>query len=308
MVDTNVWYSILTDAGADVQQKYPETDTETQGNNMFGSLKQLNLLKQKQRNLKVLLSVGGYTYSGNFTKPVSTPEGRKTFANSCVDMVKNYGFDGIDVDWEYPADDAQARQYVQLLGEVRTALDAYAKKLGAGGAAPKFELAVSVPAGPSNYKLLKVAEMDKYLDFWNLMAYDFSAHGAADQQLGLPASHHANLFQSKVKYATIITGSDAVAYYAKAGVAPNKIVLGLPLYGRRFENTKGLGFPYKGLAQGPWGEAGIWDYKVSEALPCGAVYDAAANDRDSPFHSRVRRNRLTQRPSLLTATIRRSNT
>ncbi|RYC65331.1 hypothetical protein CHU98_g848, partial [Xylaria longipes] len=88
------------------------------------------------------------------------PRGRATFANSCVELVKNLGFDGIDIDWEYPQSAEEAANYVALLQAVRAALDAY----GAGKNA-HFELTVACPAGAQNYDKLDIPGMDASLDF-----------------------------------------------------------------------------------------------------------------------------------------------
>ncbi|GAB1522165.1 Chitinase 4 [Rhizoctonia solani] len=258
----------LSDPDADQAKHYDGDSWNDTGNNVYGNFKQLYLLKQKNRSLKVLLSIGGWTYSqaGHFNF-VTNPSARATFVSSAITLLEDNGLDGIDIDYEYPAAGAQAQGYASLLSELRAALDAHAAKKGESN---PYQITAAVPAGKSNYQNLLVSQMDKSLTFWNLMAYDYAGSWSTT------SDDQANLYGP--------TNSDtdtdsAIKWYTANGATTSKIVMGLPLYGRAFESTNGIRQPFNGIGPGTW-EAGVYDYK---ALPLAGAAVFEDSSRGSSY-------------------------
>ncbi|TEB25052.1 hypothetical protein FA13DRAFT_1260153 [Coprinellus micaceus] len=266
---------ILTDPYADEQKHFPGDSWSDTGNNLYGCLKQLYLLKLQKRDLKVLLSIGGWTYSqaGHFNF-VTSSAARTTFINDALKLVEDYGFDGIDIDYEYPASAAQGQGLADLVTSLRTAFTNLASRKS--DTVPYFVTA-AVGAGPTGYSYLNIKQMNAALDYWNLMAYDYAGSwlNYVDNQ--------ANVYGGA---RTGFSTDAALTYYLNNGASASKINIGIPLYGRAYENTDGLGKSYSGIGPGTI-EAGVYSYK---ALPlAGASVYQNKTDVTSYSYDSVKR-------------------
>ncbi|HSK65694.1 MAG TPA: glycoside hydrolase family 18 protein [Anaerolineales bacterium] len=246
-------------------------------NPILGNFQQLKALKEMYPNIKVLISVGGWTGSKYFSDAALTPSSRQAFVKSCVDMFikgdlpdPGWGgmggpgaaagvFDGIDIDWEYPAYPGNpgniirpedTENFTELLKEFRAQLDEID---------PSLLLTVATPAGEARTKI-NLDDIHPYLDFINVMTYDF--HGGWDRQTGFLANLYLSQGQDDISV------DNVVRYYLDQGVPPGKLVVGAPFYSRGWtgvaDQNHGLFQPATGPAAGTW-EAGSEDYKILQA-------------------------------------------
>lgn len=209
----------------------------------------------------MLLSIGGAGYSANFTSPMSRPEGRLVFAQSSIKLVKDLGFDGLDIDWEFPVDEAQAKNYALLLKDVRDALDSYGKSCDPPH---YFELSAAGPAGASTISNLNVTRLDPYLDFWNVMTYEYAGNWS-------PLSGHtANLYHSsRNPLSTPFDTASVCQMYHSIGIPAKKLIMGMPLFGRSFSNTAGPGRSYTHKN----GSSSVYDVKLLPPLGATEYWD-----------------------------------
>lgn len=253
---TYVSFSFMTDEWADLQLPYPGDNVTSPGNNVYGNIKQMFLLKKKNRSLKTLLSIGGWSYREHFAPMLASETLRQNFADSAAGLVANLGFDGIDIDYEYVDGKAQAAQMVDLLKRLRSGLDALGHAINA--TAP-FIISYASPAGKDHYTQLALPEMTPFLDFYTFMAVDYMGPGFSNH-----SGYLSNLFPDSLnKDATDFDTCSGIEYYLKTGQIPSqKIVMENPLYGRAFNGTEGIGKTFTdGGSQGSLGQAGLWFYK-----------------------------------------------
>ncbi|XP_078471892.1 chitinase-3-like protein 1 [Lampetra planeri] len=210
----------------------------------------LTALRERNPELQVLLSVGGYVFGvERFSAMASRRDHRQAFIASAVDFLRTYGFDGLDLDWEYPAQRGSPavdkQRFTSLLKELRSAFDEEALAQGR----PRLLLAVAVsPIARIVDGSYEVEKIHQYLDFINVMCYDM-------QNWNGQTSHHSPLFSSSL-YPEQTTTESAVKLWLDRGVPPSKLVVGVPAYGTTF-TLSGAGTALGAPISGP-GEAGAF--------------------------------------------------
>jgi GH18 family chitinase len=187
----------------------------------------LNSLKVRNPTLKVLVSVGGWTWSGQFSDVALTQDSRRKFVESAVAFLVRYKLDGLDVDWEFPGQEGlhnvnrpeDKENCTALMADLRAALDKAGQKAG-----KRYLLTMAVEAADEWLEHTEMGKVARSLDFANLMAYDQFEGG--DPMTG----HHAPLFTHPAN-PKHLSASTAVSHFIAAGVPAAKVVLGVPFYG-----------------------------------------------------------------------------
>jgi chitinase len=193
------------------------------------NFRKLNELKKINPDLKILISIGGWSWSENFSDAVLTPSSRKLFAKSSVDIIKEFNLDGVDIDWEYPAMKGEEgniyrpedkQNFTLMFKEIRAELNKLEAEKGR-----KYLLTTAVGGSKSFVNNTEMAQVAEILDYILIMTYDYG---------GKSVNHHTNLFPSK----GLEGGSSvhqSVLHFMEAGVPANKIGIGAAFYGKSRE-------------------------------------------------------------------------
>lgn len=261
-----------------------------------GHFNLLNKFKKKHPNVKTMVSVGGWAEtggyfgddgkrvnSGGFYSMATNADGSvnqagiETFADSTVAFIKKYGFNGVDIDYEYPTTMKDAGNPLdwQLANGRRAGLvKGYAvlmktlrEKLDRAGAADGKHYLLTVAAPSSGYLLrgMETFQVQKYLDYVNIMSYDL--HGAWNEYVGPNASLYddgkdaelaaAGVYGSQQYGGVGYLNTDWAYHYFRGSMPAGRINIGLPYYTRGFKNVQG-------------GTDGLWGKAASTDCPAGS--------------------------------------
>ncbi|HEY1350997.1 MAG TPA: glycoside hydrolase family 18 protein [Ktedonobacteraceae bacterium] len=250
------------DTWADYQRPFAASESvngqaDSFGQPLAGNFEQLRELKQLNPGLKILISIGGWTWSTHFSA-AAEPANRAAFVQSCINefLLGNLPqvdgdpsggpgvaagiFDGFDIDWEYPDNPGNGNPYgpqdtpnfTGLLAEFHQQLGALSQQTGR-----HYLLTAALPSGQDKYVNIQLDKIGAYLDWANLLTYDmhgpWDATGPADFNAPLlcdsqdPSPAPANTYCIK----------HAVQDFLRAGFPARKVVLGVPLYGHGWTNV-----------------------------------------------------------------------
>ncbi|HEY2469692.1 MAG TPA: glycoside hydrolase family 18 protein [Terracidiphilus sp.] len=195
---------------------------------------QLKALRTANPGLSVLVSVGGWLWSTNFSDMALTAQSRQVFEDSVMRFLAQYDLDGLDIDWEYPGmtgaghpfrpEDKQ--NFTALVKELRHRFDAKTRQSGR-----RLYLTAAMGASDDVIANTEMRKVQRYLDAVNLMTYDFYEPGSESI-----TGNHSPLFTDPAD-PKAVSSDKTVRAFQKAGVPAEKILLGVPFYGHEWGNV-----------------------------------------------------------------------
>lgn len=262
---THLFYAFLVPEATTYKLSITQHDEQWMGN--FTAT-----LHAKNPPAKAFLSIGGGNSStpSTFSNMVSSLDTRGAFINSTILVARKYGFDGLDLDWEFPSNPQDMSNLSQLFSEWRAVIELDSLLSGK----PRLLLSAAVYFAPKFFlaevpRTYPVDAIQTYVDFVSPMCYDY--HGSWETSV---TGEHALLYDK----ASNISTSFGISSWIEIGVPPEKLVMGLPMYGRTWKlkdpNEHGIGAPAVGTGPGNLGilsYAQIVDFNLANRAT--VVYD-----------------------------------
>ena len=221
---------------------------------------------RRDYKMRILLSIGGGA-SGGFSGAVKDDASRKIFVDSIMDVIKEYGFDGIDMDWEYPGwsglSDSTPYDVINfsyLLRDLRAAMDEYKSGL----------LLTAAVISSSTDKFYQPKELNKYLDYVNIMTYDGDNSGIA--------THHTK------PYGSGYSAKNAIEAWINAGVDAKKIVVGAAFYGKISELTTPVSNPEDALGKSTKSRSTITYSRISSEYLTNPAFKECYDVQSGAFY------------------------
>lgn len=204
---------------------------------------------------KVILSIGGWEHSGNFPQVSADPLKRATFAHGCVEHIKKYGFDGIDIDWEFPGyvqhngTPQDKQNFTLLLQTVKDSLRALGKRTG-----NSYQLSAALPAAASHLEDIELQKITNILDYLNIMTYDLFGPWSKI------SNHNSALFAPQQGDSARCLDGAFKLYHQANGVPAGKINLGAAFYGHTYANCTEIYSGHQGADTAFFQEGEAIDY------------------------------------------------
>lgn len=272
----------LNDVAAAIQQVYPGQDTSLP---YRGNFNLLNTYKQQYPDTKTLISIGEWKLYDNFTHVTAQQASMDTFADSVVDFLRQYDFDGVDMDFRYPGYDDVTHigrsatfrvfdsysnypyeGFLQLIQTLREKLDVAGEEDG-----KHYLLTMVAPASARLLSNMGLGEYTQYLDYLSIATFDFDY---SNSHTGPNSALYADSRNPKeAGLALPVQNIDWVYKYFRGALSAEKINIGIPYHTRGWKNVTPGAYPgglYGSVSpagSGADGVNGIWN---SPPLPSGA--------------------------------------
>ncbi|WP_315080857.1 glycoside hydrolase family 18 protein, partial [uncultured Clostridium sp.] len=276
--------------GAPVGQEGVQWDTPNSG-----ILMALQQLRAENPNLKIGISLGGWSKSGDFSEVTANPQKRANFVKNVMKFIKYANMDFVDVDWEFPGEvrkpdlvdnkndegtknarPEDKKNYILLLQDLRKSLDEQGKELE-----KNYELSVAIPAPKDKIDIgIDVKKLFEIVDFANIMSYDM--RGAWDEVSG----HQTGLYPNKNEpiKGKNLSVDESVNYLIEQGAKPEKIVIGAAYYTRGWDKvSSGPDVKNPGL----FGQAELTAKDADQTPSRGAINEAPLTSGDGGRRSGV---------------------